>query len=55
MTQTNIKGISTLIGVFFLHSIIGTIHTFPSLSKYFFSYLIELNKETFTHTTLEIA
>ncbi len=55
MTQINIKGISTLIGVFILHSIIGTIHTFPSLSKYFFSYLIELNKETFTHTTIEIS
>jgi hypothetical protein len=54
MVSINLRSISTLIGVFLLHAIIGTIHTFPSLSKYFFSYLIELNQETFTHEFIEL-
>ena len=36
---------STLISGFLLHAIIGTFHTWPSISKYFHSYLKEKNSE----------
>ena len=48
------KGILTVIGAFVLHFILGTLHTWPSISRYFHSYLAEVNKIKFSLTYLDI-
>ena len=48
------KGILTVIGAFVLHFILGTLHTWPSINRYFHSYLAEVNKIKFSLTYLDI-
>ena len=54
MISQRTKGILTLIGTFILHFILGTLHTWPSISRYFHSYLVELNQTRFSLAYLDI-
>jgi len=54
MISQSTKGILTLIGTFILHFILGTLHTWPSISRYFHSYLVELNQTRFSLGYLDI-
>ena len=48
------KQFATLIGVILLHIIIATIHTWSSVTRYFYSYLVEYSGSTVWYTYLEI-
>ena len=54
MVSQRTKGIITVIGTFILHFILGTLHTWPSISGYFHSYLAEVNNIKFSLTYLDI-
>lgn len=44
----------SIIGAFLLHVTVGTIHTLPSISHYFYSYLIEYKEGAFSYTYIEV-
>ena len=52
--QNNIKALKTLIAGIIIHSIIATFHTWPSIIRYFHSYLLEFNDISIGHQSLDI-
>lgn len=52
MKFSQLRKISTLIGTFIVQFLLGTIHTFPSLTMYLYSYIIDNTEENkiFPHT-----
>ncbi len=52
--QNNIKALRTLIAGIIIHSIIATFHTWPSILRYFHSYLLQFNNISIGHQSLDI-
>ena len=52
--QNNIKALRTLIAGIIIHSIIATFHTWPSILRYFHSYLLQFSNISIGHQSLDI-
>ena len=54
MLKYHKRKLLTLLGAFCIHFITSNIHTLPSICPYFYSYLIQFKKGTFSYTYLEV-